>query len=78
MTLEGGGGGGVQARDVIRCTDQKNGGRTPATFDINDVMRGGGGWGVGGVIMKRQNDVNFSEIVWRRPLNLKLLNILSL
>ena len=23
--------------------------------------------GGGGVIMKRQNDVNFSKIVWRRP-----------
>ena len=60
--------GGVQARDVIQCTDQKNGGRTPTTFDINDVMRSGGGGGGGGVIMKRQNDVNFSKIVWRRPL----------
>ena len=38
-----------------------NGVRTPTTFDINDVMRGGGG-----VIMKRHN-VIFSKIVWRRP-----------
>ena len=29
-------------------------------------MRGGGGGG--GVIMKRQNDGNFSKIVWRRAL----------
>ena len=42
---------------------KQNGGRTPTTFDINDVMRGEG------VIMKRQNDVNFSKIVWRRPFN---------
>ena len=33
---------------------KKNGVQTPTTFDINDVMRGGGG---GGFIMKRQNDV---------------------
>ena len=45
---------------------KKVGGRTPTTFDINDVMREGGGGG--GVIMKRQNDVNFCKIVWRRPL----------
>ena len=63
-----GGGGGVQARYVFRCTDQKNGVRSPTTFDINDVMRGGGGGGGGGggVIMKRHNDV---ILVWRRPLN---------
>ena len=30
---------------------KKNGGRTPTTFDINDVWGGGGG----GFIIKRQN-----------------------
>ena len=38
-------------------------------FHINEIMRGGGGGGGGGrVIMKSQNDVIFSKIVWRRPL----------
>ena len=49
--------------DVLTNT---NGGLTPTTFYINDFLRGGRGGG--GVIMKRQNDVKFSKIVWRRPL----------
>ena len=52
------GAGGFQARDVIRCTDQKNGGRTPTTFDINDVMRG---WGGGGVII-----IDYLDRDWKR------------
>ena len=60
--MGGGGGGGVQARAVFQCTDQKNGVRTPTTFDINDVMGGGGGGGGG-----YNETFIFSKIVWRRP-----------
>ena len=47
------GAGGGSVRLVFRCTEEKNGVRTPQP-SINDVKRGGGG---GGVIMKRHNDV---------------------
>ena len=46
LTWEGG--GGVQARDVFQCTDQKNSVWTSTSFDINYVMKGGGGGGGGG------------------------------
>ena len=66
MELGGGGGGGGrgQACEFFRWEQKKNGVRTPTTFDINDIMRGGGEGGT----MKRYNDVIFSKIVWRRPL----------
>ena len=43
LTLREGEGGGVRTCDIFQCTDQKNGVQTPTTFDINDVMREGGG-----------------------------------
>ena len=61
LTL-GGGGGGFRLVTFSDVLTKKNGSRTPTTFDINEVMRVG-------VIMKRQNDVIFSKIVWRCPLS---------
>ena len=55
LTL-GGGGMPVQAPDVMN-KKMASGLPQPSTL----------GWGAGGVIMKRHNDVIFSKIVWRRP-----------
>ena len=53
----GGGGGGVQARDVFRCTDQKKMAAGLPHPSISMTLWGGGG------LVKRQNDVIFSKMV---------------